>query len=412
MYIKLFVLVMSLTLAGFSESASFNVNTTIDSVDINPGDGICEATTATGDCSLRAAIIETNALAGTDSINIPAGTYQLTIVGDDDSALLGDLDITIENVTITGAGMNQTIIDGNSIDRIFQISSTVVTLQDLTLQNGGDASATVVGGAVLFVGNATSRLNLINVNIKNNRANAGGGLFISGSPSNLPTASIVSTTFSTNTALFLGVTNPFGPAIYCKFCNLLIDASSISNNGEPSNALRVENGNLKMLNSTVSNNAGGGIRSTNSNMLIRFSTLVESNRPNLSFFSFDDSHSFEVGYSVLQSLTNNNCQSGDLPASIGYNVTSDNSCGFAEPTDLASTDALLETLGDNGGPTATHNPMSISPLVDQVPAANCTDNLAVALSVDQRGFTRPINTLCDIGAVELSSLLIFADGFE
>ena len=60
--------------------------------------------TAGGDCTLRAALQEANALAGDDIIVLPAGAYILTIVGaGENNVATGDLDIR-ENLTITGAG--------------------------------------------------------------------------------------------------------------------------------------------------------------------------------------------------------------------------------------------------------------------------------------------------------------------
>ena len=106
----------------------FLVNSTSDLVDVAPGDGTCAASGNSG-CTLRAAIMETNALTGADTITVPAGTYELTIEGVDETcdpcdidgttgdyipvvssdASKGDLDIT-DDVTITGAGSDQTII--------------------------------------------------------------------------------------------------------------------------------------------------------------------------------------------------------------------------------------------------------------------------------------------------------------
>src|SRR5207237_5592436 len=60
-------------------AATFDVDNTADAVDAAPGDGHC-ATAATG-CTLRAAIQEANAFAGSDVINLPAGVYLLTIAG-------------------------------------------------------------------------------------------------------------------------------------------------------------------------------------------------------------------------------------------------------------------------------------------------------------------------------------------
>ena len=86
------------------------VNSPNDAVDANPGDGVCETATA-GECTLRAAVQEANALAGADTISIPAGVYTLSIPGaDEDAAATGDLD-SIGDLTISGAGIDATIID-------------------------------------------------------------------------------------------------------------------------------------------------------------------------------------------------------------------------------------------------------------------------------------------------------------
>src|SRR5437867_1778102 len=71
----------------------FTVNSSADESDDVPGDGVC--LTANGECTLRAAIQETNALAGADTVNVPSGTYPLSLTGaNEDAANTGDLDIT------------------------------------------------------------------------------------------------------------------------------------------------------------------------------------------------------------------------------------------------------------------------------------------------------------------------------
>ena len=55
------------------QAATFTVNSTADGVDGEPGDGRC-VTPNERTCTLRAAIMEANALAGADSILLPAGT--------------------------------------------------------------------------------------------------------------------------------------------------------------------------------------------------------------------------------------------------------------------------------------------------------------------------------------------------
>jgi len=62
MKIKIVCFMITMLVTITNNAAEFNVNTTVDTIDINPGDGICEAIATMGDCSLRGAIIESNAI--------------------------------------------------------------------------------------------------------------------------------------------------------------------------------------------------------------------------------------------------------------------------------------------------------------------------------------------------------------
>ncbi len=107
-------------------AATFVVNSTEDLPDADQGDNVCAA--SNGKCTLRAAIMQANFTAGADTITLPPGTYQLTRSGDDDQAVLGDLDIT-DSLTIIGAGADVTIVDGNGVvtgDRVFDVHETAV----------------------------------------------------------------------------------------------------------------------------------------------------------------------------------------------------------------------------------------------------------------------------------------------
>src|SRR5262249_33833408 len=86
--------------------------------------------------------------------------------------------------------------------------------------------------------------------------------------------------------------------------------------------------------------------------------------------------------------------------SQGHNLIGDGRGGegFTD-TDLVGTadqpiDPRLEPLGDYGGPTQTQRPLPGSPAVD---AGDNTD----APDTDQRGLPRIVNSIIDIGAVEL-----------
>ena len=100
---------------------TYHVTSTVDAPDADVGDGICAS--ASNGCTLRAAIMQANFLTGLDTITVPSGTYLLTRPGDDDAAVLGDLDI-LDDLTIQGAGSGVTIVDGNGAvtgGRVFQI---------------------------------------------------------------------------------------------------------------------------------------------------------------------------------------------------------------------------------------------------------------------------------------------------
>lgn len=126
-----------LLLAPPTNAVLFNVSSTFDSPDSTPGDGLCHADI--GVCTLRAAIQETNALAGADEIVLAAGTYLLTRAGaNEDYALTGDLDIR-DGLTLSGAGPSRTIIDAGDLDRVLDLvpaAGSTIAIRGVTLSNG------------------------------------------------------------------------------------------------------------------------------------------------------------------------------------------------------------------------------------------------------------------------------------
>ena len=78
------------------------------------------------------------------------------------------------------------------------------------------------------------------------------------------------------------------------------------------------------------------------------------------------------------------------------------------PPDTITSDPLLGTIGQYGGPTMTIPLMEGSPAID-------AGNNAAGLATDQRGagFTRVVGARADIGAFEVqTSDILFADGFD
>jgi CSLREA domain-containing protein len=121
---------------------AFTVTSTLDEPDLNPGDGLC-VSAPSGVCTLRAAIMEANGQGGSHTISLPAGTFKITIAGaNEDGGGTGDFDI-FANLTITGAGANSTIVDGNKLDRVFDVHTGVASfaLAQLAVVNGSGTPA-------------------------------------------------------------------------------------------------------------------------------------------------------------------------------------------------------------------------------------------------------------------------------
>jgi CSLREA domain-containing protein len=177
------------------------VTTTADGIH-SPG---C-ATTGTGTCSLRDAILFANTKAGTDSTTITLLTnltpYKLTLTGaGEDNAATGDLDIKA-NVTINGGGASATIIDGNAADRVFQVfPGYTVALNDVTIQNGALASGNG-GGIAMPTAAPAAAVTLTRCVVTNNHITGTGD--VGGGISGTGTLTLNSTTVSNNSAANLG----------------------------------------------------------------------------------------------------------------------------------------------------------------------------------------------------------------
>jgi CSLREA domain-containing protein len=150
-------------------SPVLTVNSTADAVDIDPGDGVCETATP-GECTLRAAIQESNAAAGANIINLPAGNLNLTIAGAGENvAATGDLDIT-DTLTIHGAsGPVASWIRAGGLDRVFDVIGANVTFDNVVISGGS-----VNYGAGIYA-HVAATITLNQVKIHSNAASLGGG---------------------------------------------------------------------------------------------------------------------------------------------------------------------------------------------------------------------------------------------
>jgi len=348
-----------------AQAVNFTVDSNssnIDTVDVTPGDGACAD--ASNICTLRAAIQESNALAGADTITLPAGVFQLSLDGaNEEAAATGDLDITVDLI-ITGAGAMSTTIDGAGLlDRIFDIGPNLVPLSvvinDLTISNGAVSGAP--GGAIR-VNLGTVVLN--DCSLSGNSSDANGGAISNGGDLTLNRCTLSANTASANGGGLFNATT------------VVLNNSTLSGNTATSLGGGLYNANTAtLLHATIASNSaasGGGMYNAGSATLK--STLLSAN-------------------------TVNNCAGTVAITSSGTNLDSVMSCAFSATGDQSNVDPQLGVLSNNGGQTATHALSSGSLAIDKADNTGCP-------ATDQRGVTRPVDgdgdssAVCDIGAFE------------
>ncbi|HSH04870.1 MAG TPA: choice-of-anchor Q domain-containing protein, partial [Anaerolineae bacterium] len=458
--LTLFTLTLAFTLlpnhpASATNPLTFTVTSPLDAPDNNPGDGLCASTLTNNPCTLRAAIQESNANAGPDTINLAATTYTLTIAGtSENEAATGDLDI-YDTLTIQGAGQNSTIIDGNALDRVFQVnlpgdnpypspnnltaigSDVNVIINDLTIRNGyidqpkwGSAIAQYSGATTLNRTHVTANVavddshifdqniiynnghfTVIDTIIDDNQAKAiyNSGTFdlrnttINNNDEGIHNNGIMTITHSTI------INTQYNEAIYNgKFGGrLTIDQSLIANNnGRGIYSFHQ----LYITNSTITGNHDEGIFLQN-NYREGFETILHHNTIINNRIGLTTKHTISpiVSNNIIAHNSEHNCYTPQnppvYPHSLGHNLSNNNDCSFQTPTDITYTDPLLGPLQDNGGPTHTYALLPNSLALEH---GNCANGTIIA---DQRGVSRPQGTHCDIGAYEFNDapFLIAAD---
>ena len=356
----------SMATPGPVGAKTFIVNSTLDETDTTPGDGVCVS--ASGYCTLRAAIQETNALSGPDNIKLKPGIYMLTISGTgEDFAATGDLDIT-DDLAITGTGAKNTFINGGKLDRVFHIIMRTVTITDITIQNG---LAKEEGGIDAFGGgifNDGGTLVIIASTISNNFALAsgsayGGGIYNDGGSLTITKSPItnIKSTISNNVAR--GDSGGNGGGIYSDSTIVTIRGSILSDNIASGSNVGVGGGIFNLLStvtmtgSTLSNNSargdnwgyGGGIENAMSELTVTGSTLsnnVTSGRN----VGAGGGISNEAGSTlvIIASTISNNIASGPASA-YGGGIYSDSGMVTITRSILSNNFASGSGAGNGGG---------------------------------------------------------------
>lgn len=239
--------------------------------------GPCDA-----NCSLREAVLAANRNSGADTIILPAGTYVLTLIGaNEQQGALGDLDI-LDDVTMHGAGIDETIIDANGTDRVIHVHpAATLQLTGVTLQNGAvsgnsteDSTFTSGGGihnsgslimdSCLMRGNSAITLEDIG-GIVERRPSHGGGIYTSGTAV-LDNCMITSNMSGIYNANLLSLTN----------CTVSGNGSSPSIVYTPLGGIENE-GTATLDTCLVRGNSGGGL-TNGGNATLRNCTVSDNSR--------------------------------------------------------------------------------------------------------------------------------------
>lgn len=138
-------LLFAFCFAGMVSAATFTANNFSDLNDNNPGDGVCNV--GDGSCSFRAAVQESNALAGPDTIMLAAGTYNLTqtyVCGGCGGTVYGQFVDIRSDVEIIGEGVGASFLQGSDVNysgAVIQVNVTdidggPIRFSDLSMDPG------------------------------------------------------------------------------------------------------------------------------------------------------------------------------------------------------------------------------------------------------------------------------------
>ncbi len=385
--------------------ATFTVTTTADAV----GGSLLAG-------SLRWAISQANANAGTDTIVFAVdGTFSMTAgVSGDDSNATGDFDIN-GSVNIVGNGTGNTVINGNGVDRVFDVRSGSVSVSGLSIQGGKNSTGAgiqVKSGANLTLtdvvvqnnsgsGNSIGAgiyndgsLTLRNVLVQNNVSSFGGstdgaGIYVD-SGASLDARDVE---VRNNDA---GGRDGGGVYLWSASAASLVNVTIANNQAYYGGGLFSHSTGATLVNVTLSGNSataqGGGLWADRTVSLDHVTVAGNSVGTLGSGAGVYDKGGVVTTRNALYALNTGASNTNVALISQGYNLSDDNSAGFTATGDKKNTASGLSALASNGGFTRT---LAIS----ASSAARDGANPVTALATDQRGVAY-IGGRADIGAYE------------
>ncbi|MEQ8704803.1 MAG: HYR domain-containing protein, partial [Phaeodactylibacter sp.] len=343
--------------AGLIGNCSFTVDVTPDCGSILVNSTADNLTPGDGNCTLREAIRNVNAGSDLTSGDCNCGntiTFDvstngtpivLSIAGtDEDAAATGDLDITAD-VTITGNGSGNTIINGNDIDRVFHLppaaASLNVTLEHLTVKDGLLTGSNFGGGGLNSDSN-NANLIISNCAFESNQASSnGGGLRIESAS----TVEIDNCLFNGNIAYESyggGVSLSIG-AYTIRNCFFQNNQAGVAGGGAATHSGVYTFINCTMTGNTATNGGGAIENSSNSgSVTLTNCTIAENTSINGAAVDINNNNAF---LSLTNNIIVNNISSSDLKIiGVSPQVNVKNiveSCSGSCPTFFSTSDDVI-----------------------------------------------------------------------
>jgi uncharacterized repeat protein (TIGR02543 family) len=364
------LLMLTLALSGptaYGQAQTFVVDSVLD---IDDGDF------SPGNLTLREAIGLANANDDADVIGFDPALAGATIL-----LTQGQLEIR-SSITINGPGADLLTVSAGGASRVISEEGSGprnITLRDLTLADGLGPAPSAGGALFSNSGNIT----LERVVMRNNNSLSANGSTI---------------------VVAFGTLN-------------MKDCAIVENLDTGIGALRLQDSQATIVNTTISNNRTRAISlfgssASRAGFLSLTNVTISGNLGDgMEIVAHAGTTDFEYQNTVFADNGNANivARGNDLPGlsitSLGNNLLDDSPAGDAAHSaaagDLRNTDPLLDTLDDYGGATFTMRPLPGSLALD---AGLCFADDPLVPESDQRGVARPQGEGCDIGAAELARI--------
>lgn len=364
-----------------------------------------------GMATIRAAVQTANTTQNATTIVVPDGVFPFAIANsENDDAASGDVDV-FGQVRIIGAGIGRSVLDAQSIDRLFDVHDTAEFEIFGVTMTGGRANE---GGAIR---NSGGKVAVIRSRIQDSTARINGGAVWNDGELLIKESTLSNN--STTSPLSTGGGGIFNQG------ELIMDRSTLVGNSTSGGLLGLGGGagiynatsdeTVSISNSTISQNLaingnGAGMFHADGHATITHLTVTENQA------EFGEAGGIFVfpacidtcEFNAVNSIVANNMAFGENDVSGVFHSNGANLIGilgsatgfendlFGSP--INPLDPILGPLRDNGGPTNTHAPLNGSPAVNAATSVGLTD---------QRGIARPADSSLVADLQQHSGLSVF-----